>query len=160
MKKLYFIAVFCCLYIFIGCKSKEKTNKSAERASDEKETSDSISRKRVIKDIIIDNGFSAENKNNRMSILAASVNKDILELIINYSGGCKEHVFNLYSTGFYAKSLPPQMHLDLIDSQNEDACRQLITDTLSFKLYNIKIENTNKVILTINEYEEKIAYIY
>lgn len=163
MKKLSVITVLCLCIFIAGCKSKEPT-KSTKHTPDEinsaKSSSVGINHKETAKDVIIERGFSAENKNNRMNILSATLNKDILKLIINYSGGCKEHDFNLYSTGLYAKSLPPQIQLHLIDSQDQDACRQLITDTLNFKLTNIKIPNTYKIIITVNEYEEKIEYVY
>ena len=164
MKKPAFIIILILSVFVISCKSKKETGKTNNDSEiTEVKTVQNKQpgiKKHLVKDVIIEQGFSPEGKNNRMEILSATINEDILNLVVSYSGGCKEHNLNLYYTGFFAKSLPPQIKLHLIDAQEEDFCRQLITDTLLYNLSNVKVQNTNKVFLTINNHGEKIEYIY
>lgn len=105
--------------------------------------------------VIIDSSFNTENKNMRMNILNMQLNKDILSIEINYSGGCKEHSFNLYTNGLVVNN---NMQLFLVDTQNEDFCKMLITDTLNFDLKNLRKINKDKLYLTINRNEQIIQY--
>lgn len=105
--------------------------------------------------VIIDSSFYTENKNMRMNILNMQLNKDILSIEINYSGGCKEHSFNLYTNGLVVNN---NMQLFLVDTQNEDFCKMLITDTLNFNLKNLRKINKDKLYLTVNRNEQIIQY--
>jgi hypothetical protein len=105
--------------------------------------------------VIIDTSFSLDNKNMRMNILNMQLNKDILTLEINYSGGCKEHQFKLYTNGEVENS---NLQLFLVDLQNEDFCKMLITDTLKFNLSNLKSVSKNKLNLSINRNQQILQY--
>ncbi|MFN4235353.1 MAG: hypothetical protein ACK4IK_11160 [Bacteroidia bacterium] len=105
--------------------------------------------------VIIDSSFNIENKNMRMNILNMQLNKDILSIEINYSGGCKEHSFNLYSNGLVVNN---NMQLFLVDTQNEDFCKMLITDTLYFNLKSLRKIKKDKLYLTVNRNEQIIQY--
>lgn len=105
--------------------------------------------------VIIDSSFSVDNKNMRMNILNMQLNKDILTLEINYGGGCKEHEFNMYTTGAMVNN---NIQLFLVDKQNEDFCKMLINDTLTFNLSNLKKLSKNKLYITINRNEQLLQY--
>lgn len=90
-----------------------------------------------------------------MNILNMQLNKDVLTLEINYSGGCKEHQFNLYTTG---KAENNHLQLFLVDSQTEDFCKMLITDTLNYNLSNLKTITKSKLNITINRNEQILQY--
>jgi hypothetical protein len=105
--------------------------------------------------VIIDTSFSVDNKNMRMNILNMQLNKEILTLEINYGGGCKEHQFNLYTKGDVENS---NLQLFLVDIQNEDFCKMLITDTLKFNLSNLKSISKNKLNLSINKNQQILQY--
>jgi len=90
-----------------------------------------------------------------MNILNMQLNKDILTLEINYSGGCKEHQFKLYTNGEVENS---NLQLFLVDLQNEDFCKMLITDTLKFNLSNLKSVSKNKLNLSINRNQQILQY--
>lgn len=105
--------------------------------------------------VIIDSSFNVDNKNMRMNILNMQLNKDVLTLEINYGGGCKEHTFNLYTSG---KAENNNLQLFLVDMQNEDFCKMLLTDTLKFNLSNLKSLNKGKLNLTVNRNEQILQY--
>ncbi len=137
---LKYISILLIIITGISCKSI-------------KNTSNSNNQKGI--PVIIDSYFSVDNKNMRMNILNIQLNKDVLTMEINYSGGCQEHNFNLYSNGKIENNT---MQLFLVDMQNEDFCKMLLTDTLKFNLSNLKTISKNKLNLTINRNEQILQY--
>lgn len=137
---LKYISILLIIISGISCKSN-------------KNTSNSNNQKGI--PVVIDSSFSVDNKNMRMNILNIQLNKDVLTMEINYSGGCQEHNFNLYSNGKIENNT---MQLFLVDLQNEDFCKMLLTDTLKFNLSNLKTISKNKLNLTINRNEQIIQY--
>lgn len=137
---LDFIFVAISLFAIIACKSPQKNS--------------TITSNKGIP-VIIDPSFNVDNYNMRMNILNMHLNKDILTLEINYSGGCKQHEFNLYTTGAMVNN---NVQLFLIDKQNEDFCKMLISDTLYFNIANLKTLNKNKLFITVNRNEQILQY--
>lgn len=90
-----------------------------------------------------------------MNILNMQLNKDVLTIEINYSGGCKEHQFNLYSNGIAENN---NLQLFLVDAQTEDFCKMLLTDTLNYNLSNLKTLTKSKLNITINRNEQILQY--
>jgi hypothetical protein len=128
--------------LLFSCKSSQQ-NTSAVNSKSPKES---------VKKPVTDPDFSPEEKNTRMNILDASIDQQkTLHLIISYSGGCKEHEFNIYTSGHYIKTLPPKMNIWLVNEQNEDACRQLITDTLAFDLSGLIMKDYDKILFILND---------
>ena len=58
----------------------------------------------------------------------------LMFLDISYSGGCKNHKWDLIFNGMLAKSLPPKAVLFLNHDSGGDLCKKLILDTLCFNL--------------------------
>ena len=54
---------------------------------------------------------------------------------VSYGGGCGEHEFELDTSGFLMKSLPPKQPLRIIHRSDGDLCRVLIKEELSFNLF-------------------------
>jgi len=95
-----------------------------------------------------------------MSIKSAKINGDILELLVNYSGGCEEHSFELVSNGFYMKSLPPKLAVKVLHNNNGDACRSLEEKTLSFNIKDLRYPGEGPLILLIDGMKEETTYRY
>jgi hypothetical protein len=112
------------------------------------------------KQVVIDTAFNVDDKNMRMNILSTSINKDLLTIEINYSGGCIEHSFSLYSTKEFSGSNNDELQLFLVDEQKEDFCKMLLTDTLLFDLSNIKTKGVNPIQIKINRQDQTIKYHY
>ena len=101
-----------------------------------------------IKNIIIDSKLDGANIGGAsFNVDSLAIAGDVLSIFVNYSGGCKEHTFELYSNKMYAKSLPPQLILYLKHINNEDGCRRLITQELKFNISAVKY--TNSLILKV-----------
>lgn len=134
------LLLFPLLVTAFSCKSSKNTSNSNQQKGSP---------------VIIDSSFNIDNKNMRMNILNMQLNKDVLTLEINYSGGCKEHQFNLYTTG---KAENNHLQLFLVDSQTEDFCKMLITDTLNYNISNLKTLTKSKLNITINLNEQILQY--
>jgi hypothetical protein len=81
------------------------------------------------------------------------VNENILSVYVNYSGGCKPHVFDLVSNGMYSKSLPPQISVCLKHANNGDACRKLIMRELKFDISKLKYAGNKTVVVKLGDKE-------
>jgi hypothetical protein len=55
-------------------------------------------------------------------------------LTVQYSGGCRDHEFELYGMNAFLESYPPQAPIYLSHDANGDACEALITTELEFDL--------------------------
>ncbi|HEX55125.1 MAG TPA: hypothetical protein ENF49_03240 [Candidatus Altiarchaeales archaeon] len=88
-----------------------------------------------IKEIIITKG---DFKRNPYSINHIEIENDTLKLIISYSGGCREHEFNLIWNGAFLESYPPKIELFLSHDSKDDHCEAFLTKTLYFDLKSIK----------------------
>jgi hypothetical protein len=71
-------------------------------------------------------------------IVSANIENDILKLIVNYTGGCKEHYLELYSEMAFLESIPVQLNMKLSHNANDDICDRLVRDTLYFDLKTVK----------------------
>lgn len=62
---------------------------------------------------------------------------DILQIVLAYSGGCKEHTFEIIWDGIVYTDDPCKMNLLLIHRGNFDNCEALITETIHINLKNL-----------------------
>ncbi len=104
-----------------------------------------------IKNAIVDAETDMANTGAMYTVDSIKINNDTLSVFVNYSGGCKEHSFDLYSNGMYAKSLPPQLSLCLKHTNNGDACRKLVMKELKFTINNLKYPGKNTVVLKLGD---------
>jgi len=74
-------------------------------------------------------------KFNHMKIVGDSI---ILNL--SYSGGCREHVFNLIAKNYFTDSKSPKAELFLSHNSNFDPCDQYVTEDYTFNLLPLKFE--------------------
>ncbi len=140
-------AVFIVLGLFTFCKGSEKASEPAVN-----ETA-----MHAEKNVIVDPEFSAKGKNTRADVTELNrVSKGIIEVIFNYSGGCEEHEFYLATQGGMIKTLPPKLELFLVDKQEDDPCRMLITDTINFNIEAILPERVDSVVISINNNYSKM----
>ncbi len=157
MKSLLHSATLATIFLLVvavsSCKSK--------KANVDSETQAAINLKAYqleVKPVILDTttyGKDAFESNK------VRVNGDTLFIDVQYSGGCKDHVFTARHNGNYMKSLPPQLNLYIDHQANGDGCRELIRETLAFDLKNCKVGKTGSLILLINaDRSKKVTYAY
>ena len=145
LKLLSYLFLFS---IAFSCKVNEKT---------------STREKNIIREIKLSKEFSSPEKNSPFKIKEAFIFGDILAIVVDYSGGCRTHEWELKGTTNYKKSLPPKKGLYLEHNSNGDNCRSSLIDTLQFDLNNVKYpgkENNYSVIIQLNNYEKNITYKY
>jgi len=100
-------------------------------------------------------------KTDSFTLLESNVEGDNLILLVQYGGGCEEHEWKLKTNGAYAKSLPPQITLNLEHNANGDMCRALLTDTLEFNLEPVRYPGTLELDVRILGYEKQVnRYTY
>jgi hypothetical protein len=74
-------------------------------------------------------------------ITTSRVDKDNLFLTLTYSGGCKEHNFELVAWNYFVKK-PNEVQANILLSHdsNSDFCKSIIKKELSFDLSPLKSE--------------------
>ena len=71
------------------------------------------------------------------TINLAEISGDIIELEVQYAGGCEDHEFNLYASSSFMESNPVQSEV-LLEHITTDTCESLVTETLRFDLLPIR----------------------
>jgi len=85
-----------------------------------------------------------------------------ITLVVQYSGGCADHNFQLIGSEFLSKSLPPIRQVVLVHQSNGDLCKMLKTDTLCFGISDLAYnkESGGEVLFNLNGWNESIHYVY
>ena len=104
-----------------------------------------------IKSIIIDAKASSVEPGDAFAVDSLKINSDTLSLFVNYGGGCKEHSFDLYSSGAMAKSLPPQITMILKHNGHDDKCKMQIIQELKFNIAQLKKSGYEEIVLRIGD---------
>jgi hypothetical protein len=122
----------------------------------------SVTQDKKIADVIVDGEFVEPSKNDPVTITKLSIEGNILFIDVEYSGGCKDHDFRLFYNNIYMKSMPPKATLFLVHNANEDACREMISKTLSFNISAIKDPNpkSKEVIVMVKGSDQAVSYRY
>lgn len=144
---------FLSAVLFFSCHKKQisQTNTSSAVVSTEKSETKATAAQPEVKNAIVNAETDMTNTGSMYNVDSIKVTNDTLSVFVNYSGGCKEHSFELYSNGMYAKSLPPQLSLCLRHTGNGDACRKLIMQELKFNINNLKYPGKNTVVLKLGD---------
>lgn len=128
-----------------------------------KPASNDDNNKPVIKEVVLDNNFVQPKENADFKVLEASIEGDVLTMKVSYSGGCKTHVFNAYFNGMYMKSMPPKASIYIEHINDNDLCKELITEEIQFNLTNVKSPGTTEdytVMVGMTNYEGYLEYKY
>jgi hypothetical protein len=64
--------------------------------------------------------------------------EDIIEICIQYAGGCEAHIFELFAENFFMESYPVQSAVKLSHDDSADLCEAAITECLAFDLTPLK----------------------
>jgi hypothetical protein len=147
------ILLFVSSLILFCCASSQKVNQNPENNTHLVNTSD-------IKIAILGDN----NKNSISTTINKVVLKDnILEISVNYTGGCAKHEFELIGSDLISKSLPPIRSINLIHKTlEEESCKRSIFDTLYFDLSNLAYQKTNGSVIKLNlvSWKEQILYTF
>lgn len=88
------------------------------------------------------NTINSNRVNNLSSGAFYSINKvkregDFIRVNLSYSGGCKQHEFEIIWDGIVYTDDPCHMNFMLIHKSNNDNCEALITETISINLMEL-----------------------
>ena len=97
-----------------------------------------------------------------LTIQKATVKGNNLILEVSYSGGCKDHAFELSGNEMISKSLPPIRSVRLIHKSNGDGCEALLTQTLHFDISELayKKEAGSEIMLNIEGVDGNVRYTF
>ncbi|MBC7865351.1 MAG: hypothetical protein IAF38_20415 [Bacteroidia bacterium] len=90
---------------------------------------------------------------------SAFVEGNILNLKVNYSGGCKKHFFQLNTDGVFAGTLPPLLPLFLDDTVKTDNCREFKEELIKFDVSKLKHPTQKEIVLKLAD-GQFITYSY
>lgn len=124
---------------------------SPKNTEEKKSTEQTMSTDTTIKNVVIDPNFDVSNTGAVYKIDSVYLIGDILHINVNYSGGCENHSFELFSTGLYMKSMPPQISVYLKHTNNNDACRKLVMQELQFNISSLKYKGTENTIILLGD---------
>ena len=102
------------------------------------------------------------NATDPLTIIGVAVTGNNLSLVVQYSGGCATHSFQLVGSEYLSKSLPPIRQVALIHQANGDMCKMLKTDTLCFDIRDLayKQEPSSEVFLNLQGWNESVNYVF
>ena len=130
-------------------------------------------KKDLIKNEITEEGIPAELKSeipairivrsmptetDLFQVKGVAIKDNIISIDVQYSGGSKEHTFELFSNQMLMKSLPPKMNLFLQHQANGDLAKALKTETLLFDLTLLNAP-PGTTILLMNNYDQGIELL-
>lgn len=91
--------------------------------------------------IIVDFDSRPEDwQHDPLTLRRYSLEGHVLELDVEYGGGCKEHDLDLVAWGGFLESFPVQVNVLLSHDGHDDACEALIMRTLRFYLVPLRDE--------------------
>lgn len=140
MKFSFNLSVLTLFIFIVSCGSSKDTSQDESTAQ---------------KAILVDE-FSS-NESASFTIEGIRLVKNELTITVNYSGGCEKHEFNLVGRKSIGKSLPPQRSIRLTHKNNDDSCRELVTESLIFNI-SVFAYGTSEIILNLEGYNEPIPY--
>ncbi len=155
MKNLKHILFVIGAFIMISssCKKRKGMENSADSQTHTKD--DKMEEKNPIPSVVIDPTYQMKDTD-RFTLLESKLDGDNLILLVQYGGGCEEHEWELKTNGAYAKSLPPQVTLNLEHNANGDMCRALLTDTIEFNIEPIRYPGSLELDVKIFGFEKQV----
>jgi len=91
--------------------------------------------------IILGKGEKIEfYKFNRYKLNEIKVVRDSIIINLSYSGGCRDHVFNLIANNYFGDSTEPHAKLVLSHDNKMDPCEAYLTEKQFFNLLPLKYE--------------------
>lgn len=154
MKYAIAISLIIGLSVFtFSCKKKKQSN-----STNIEENQPPVQQDEKLKVIpySVDAANAAAGHGDSFNIENAEIVGDSLIVDVSYGGGCQLHVFSLYSTGSYLKSLPLQMELTLNHQSNGDMCRAFLRNRIAFDIKQTKPNKGNELKIILNGNREKI----
>ena len=145
MKNIILLAVFA--YLFSSCKHTEPINDIGETNQ----------QSAYLSDILVNDDFD-----DACNILDVEIHKNNMVLVVSYGGGCSTHEFQLAGSSSLMETLPPKRNVQLLHNGNNDLCKMLITDTITFNIENLSNDKKpgSEVILNLKGWDTPLSYTF
>lgn len=150
MKRFYFTAVLIAIVLVVFALSSCKTVKNNTTQTETNKTKNDTL---VINTIILDTG-NAFSESDPFLLVGASLTGKILEIEVEYSGGCGGDTWTLAWNGMLMKSLPPKANIWL-HLKDEDACREQVRKKLQFDISSVY---SKEVVLLLKDFRGELIY--
>ncbi|MCX6169482.1 MAG: hypothetical protein NTX65_09085 [Ignavibacteriales bacterium] len=104
---------------------------------------------------LIDANYSGMIRRDMLNVSNVTLANDLLNFSVGYSGGCREHIIELFAQKEIAKSNPAQVTINLSHFADGDMCEAYVTKEIKFDLSPLKtfLKNnyniTDRIILNI-----------
>ncbi len=147
-KPLFIISIV----LFTACNHKRLSNTSAASKTTSA-TTISANAHNGIKEVVVDADAKMYDTGTNYKVDSLEINNDTLSVFVAYSGGCKEHSWELVTNGMYEKTRPPEITVCLKHISNGDACRQLIRNEVKFNITKLKYSKRKEVVVILGKYE-------
>jgi hypothetical protein len=149
MKKLLFIIS---IVLVTACHHKELSNAS-NTSKTNATTTVPTNPPNGIKEVVVDANAKMYDTGTNYKVDSLEINNDTLSVFVAYSGGCKEHSWELVTNGMYEKTRPPEITVCLKHISNGDACRQIIRNEVKFNITKLKYSKRKEVVVILGKYE-------
>ena len=83
-------------------------------------------------------GSTADLQSDPFALNSASVTGTVLTISVSYSGGCRNHEFDLTAAESFQESSPVQLPMVLTHEDNDDPCEAYPTEQRRFDLTPVK----------------------
>ncbi len=108
-------------------------------------------------DITVDENRYATIQKDDYTITSATLLGSCLKMVVTHGGGCGDRTFELITNGAIFESLPPLMKVKL-GFINDDPCEALLTSELQFDIAPMITQQTEKVVIQLEDYDEVFHY--
>ncbi len=94
-------------------------------------------------------------------IKSARIEKNLMILQVEFSGGCQGFVPKLEGSNAVLKSFPPKRGVQFVLNKQGD-CRELKSEEFIFDISNLayKKEEGSEIILLLDTYDQPLTYVY
>ena len=93
------------------------------------------------------------------TIVSTKIEGDCFEVTVRYGGGCGGADFKFIAGEALDDSMPPQREA-VVSLKDEDNCEALVTETISFDLTPLRVENYREIIFNIEFINAPFLYKY
>ena len=148
MKAHHYITILATSLVLWACGNSKNTTSSA--SVEEKNNPD-------VKKAIMVTDISPYESSTPTTIEKVALEGNILTIKVSYSGGCKDHEFELVGNKMITKSLPPKRGIFLYHNGNGDHCREHVTEELQFDI-TVFAYLDQEILIRLQGWEPYISY--
>lgn len=137
-KSLLLLTIF--ISLLCGCSQTQNGSLDASQTDSvtvDDNTSRTLPKPKVLKIQVVEPS-KIPSKSDPFGIHRAKVEGDILQLGVEYGGGCKNHIFQVYWDGSYREADPESVALHLHHNANNDPCEAIVREKLKIDLSPLK----------------------